>query len=653
VLSEGSGTEEQWEDEANVDATLLLNETLLYGTNISVAQTDILGTIDDSVTADLELAMEYADNLEQTTREINQTLKALNAEYIEPGTGNDPIRNPSALPTGINFYSFDQRLIPDQETQDQGSAVMKAWLESYKEENGEYPNKVAFVLWSVETMRHEGLMEAQIYELLGVKPERSSGRLNGDFNVTPLDELGHPRIDVVIIPSGLYRDTFPFQLELLDNAVRTVADRSWEGEDNYVYTNSVAIEDAMLELGYNETIAHYISRSRIFSEAEGTYGTGVSSAIEASDSWDNVTEVGDLFISRMSNIYGADVWGMNYEDVFKLNLVSLDAAIHSDSSNLYALMDNDDVFQYLGGLDLAYLSLTGNWLSLYIADYTDVDNLEIVDFSEAISKELSARYLNPRWWSAALEHGYAGAREISNVLAYIQGMDLTTGEISDSDWNKLFDAYVNNADYEQYNEAYQAGMATMIDSIRTDAWNDATDEQKASLISEYIESVLDSEAPACCHHTCGNLANQEYMLSLAELYMDQDQVEQYKTIMAESTNIDIYKASTDTSTPDSELSTSDRHSGNSITRSMAASSTSNQSSTTKTGMGENVNVNPENTPKSTTENYVEGYEMVKDTVSDEPVASSYSVSGSDILASALVLALLGAIYVGFWRRRKF
>jgi cobaltochelatase CobN len=86
---------------------------------------------------------------------------------------------------------------------------------------------------------------------------------------------------------------------------------------------------------------------------------------------------------------------------------------------------------------------------------------------------------------------------------------------------------------------------------------------------------------------------------------------------------------------------------------MAASSTSNQSSTTKTGMGENVNVNPENTPKSTTENYVEGYEMVKDTVSDEPVASSYSVSGSDILASALVLALLGAIYVGFWRRRKF
>jgi cobaltochelatase CobN len=263
-------------------------------------------------------------------------------------------------------------------------------------------------------------MEAQIYELLGVKPERSSGRLNGEFNVTSVEELGHPRIDVVLVPSGLYRDTFPFQLELLDNAVRTVADLNETNETNYVRANSLVIEDAMLELGYNESIAHYISRARIFTEAEGTYGTGLTSAVEASDTWDNSSELADLFISRMSNVYGAEVWGDNYEDVFKLNLVDVDAAIHSDSTNLYGIMDNDDYYQYFGGLGLAVRSLGGD-LSMYIADFTSVDNPEVITLSEAFSKELNARYLNPSWLTGMMEYDYAGAREMMKAVEYMWG----------------------------------------------------------------------------------------------------------------------------------------------------------------------------------------------------------------------------------------
>ena len=34
-------------------------------------------------------------------------LDALDGQFIDPGLGNDPIRNPDALPTGKNFYAFD------------------------------------------------------------------------------------------------------------------------------------------------------------------------------------------------------------------------------------------------------------------------------------------------------------------------------------------------------------------------------------------------------------------------------------------------------------------------------------------------------------------------------------------------------------------
>lgn len=54
----------------------------------------------------------------------------------------------------------------------------------------------------------------------------------------------------------------------------------------------------------------------------------------------------------MSHVYGEDTWGNQHAGVFEENLKSVDVAIHSRSSNLYGVMDNDDYFKYLGGLVL-------------------------------------------------------------------------------------------------------------------------------------------------------------------------------------------------------------------------------------------------------------------------------------------------------------
>jgi cobaltochelatase CobN len=659
VLPKVNGTEEDWENEADADALLLLNETLLYGTNVSTAQVAILGDVNDTITEDLETAIEYGDNLANTTREITQSLRALNAEYIEPGSGNDPIRNPEALPTGKNFYSFDQRKIPDAETEDDGCEIAREWLDSYYAENGEYPNKVAYILWSVETMRHEGLMEAQIYELLGVRPVRESGRLTGDYEVISVDELGHPRIDVLIIPSGLYRDTFPYQLELLDKAVREVADLDEEDKDNYVRKNSLIIEEALLESGYNETVAHYISRSRIFSEAPGTYGTGLSDAVAASYTWNDSSKLGDLFISRMSNIYGADIWGDNYEDVFRLNLGGVDAAIHSDSSNLYGLIDNDDVYQYLGGLSLAVKTVSGENPFLYIADLTTVDDPEIVTLGEAFSRELTARYNNPEWLKGMMEHGTAGAREILKTIEYMAGWEYTTPDlVTDADWNRLYETLImdsQNTDVDEFLDKNpyqkQSALATLLELTRKtdedgDPYWDAPEEIRENLVKEYVESVVEAQGPCCCIVCCGNSALQETVQGLiSSLVTDgklsKNTAAQYLQIMKEALQSEEEE--------EPEKKTSSNHPLESVkvvNSSSISGSESNRTTTSQEG-GYGESVNPPDP------DVLEGYEMTKEPRQPEKPDESggMSFSASDIIGTLLVLLAVGVMYAGY-RRRK-
>lgn len=55
--------------------------------------------------------------------------------------------------------------------------------------------------------------------LAGVRPVADSiGRVN-KLELIPLEELGRPRIDVVVSCSGVFRDLFINQMNLLDRGV--------------------------------------------------------------------------------------------------------------------------------------------------------------------------------------------------------------------------------------------------------------------------------------------------------------------------------------------------------------------------------------------------------------------------------------------------
>merc|ERR1711988_1796462 len=87
---------------------------------------------------------------------------------------------------------------------------------------------------------------AQVLWMVGVRPLPDSlGRVN-QIEPVPLEELGRPRVDVVVTCSGVFRDLFINQMNLLDRAVKMVAELDEPIEQNFVRKH--ALEQAE-ELG--------------------------------------------------------------------------------------------------------------------------------------------------------------------------------------------------------------------------------------------------------------------------------------------------------------------------------------------------------------------------------------------------------------------
>jgi len=307
-----------------------------------------------------------------------------------------------------------------------GSDLAKKLIESYRQDhNGTYPRKMAIVLWAWAMTDH-GVVESEILSLIGAKPVYDAYGGVSDVQLIPLTELGRPRVDVVVVPSGLHRDLFPEKLQLIDRAIRLASNDTATKYPNYVRENSKEIFKELMASGnYSEEDAAILSASRIFLEEAGTYGPNLDSPISASNTWENDTKLGSLFVERMSYIYGDGIWSSKLasgkdlsglqKELLRTNLAEVQAAVHHTNSNLYGFIDNDDVFQYLGGIGMAVRTVTGKTPEMYVTDGRDPERSEVSSLHDFFSKELRTRYYNPQWIEGMMEQGYSGAREMDKV----------------------------------------------------------------------------------------------------------------------------------------------------------------------------------------------------------------------------------------------
>ena len=453
--------------------------------------------------------------VESASREMASLLNSFSGGFVSGGTGGEPLRNPAAYPTGKNFYGIDPDKVPKKAAWELGVMLADQMLAAHVAEHGEFPRKISFVIWGDETMRHEGIIESQIFYLLGTKPVWDGRNKVVGVEVIPSALLGRPRIDIVIASAaeGMFNNV----TMLMDQAVQKV--KALEEAENFVREHYLATKATLIDMGYSEEDADRRAGVRIFDEPPGTHNLNTSNIAAASGSWDSDIGMANDYINKMGHGYGNGFWGEPMQDVFKLALKGVEKVVHSSSTMLYGALDNDDFFMYMGGLAAAVRTVDGTTPELLVTNTRNPSQPEMSSIDKFIGMEFNTRYINPNWIKGMQEEGYAGARNMVEFVEYMWGWDATVTEVVDDNmWQQSFAVYVQDK-YELGLEeffdenspyAFQDMSARMLETVRKKYW-DADQETLTELLEAYVESVQ-KHGISCTGVSCGNPRLMEYVL---------------------------------------------------------------------------------------------------------------------------------------------
>ncbi len=370
--------------------------------------------------------------------ELPAMLHALDGGYTHPAPGGDLLRNQEVLPTGRNIHGFDPFRLPSKFAMQDGAAQAGRLLARHLADTGALPQTVAMVLWGSDNLKNEGGPIAQALWLMGAEPRMDAyGRLAG-AQLTPLAELGRPRIDVMITLSGIFRDLLPLQTRLLAEAALLAARADEPPAQNYLRAHALAhmaahggdIEQAAL---------------RVFSNGDGAYGANVNVILD-SGTWSEEDELAEAFVRRKGFAYGLDGKAARQDAVFGGLLKTVDATYQNLESVELGVTSIDHYFDSLGGIAGAVRRARGGEpTKVYVGDQTRGGGA-VRSLAEQVSLETRTRALNPKWYEALLDHGYEGVRQIEATVTNTLGWSATTGEVAPWVYQKLTETYVLDPD---------------------------------------------------------------------------------------------------------------------------------------------------------------------------------------------------------------
>jgi magnesium chelatase subunit H len=419
--------------------------------------------------------------------ELGALLKSLEGEYILPGPGGDPIRNPDVLPTGKNIHALDPQSIPTVAAVKSAKIVVDRLLERQRAETGKYPETIASVLWGTDNIKTYGESLAQIMWMVGVKPVPDAlGRVN-KLELIPLAELGRPRIDVVINCSGVFRDLFLNQMNLLDRAVKMAAEADEPVEMNFVRKH--AMQQAQ-EMGINLRQA----ATRVFSNASGSYSSNVNLAVENS-TWENESELQDMYLARKSFAFDGDNPGMMAQSrqIFESALKTAEVTFQNLDSSEISVTDVSHYFDSDPTKIVASLRNDGKKPAAYMADTTTA-NAQVRTLSETVRLDARTKLLNPKWYEGMLNHGYEGVRELSKRLVNTMGWSATAGAVDNwiyEDTNTTFiqDEAMRQRLMNLNPHSFRKVVSTLLEVHGRGYWE--TSESNLQLLRELYQEVED------------------------------------------------------------------------------------------------------------------------------------------------------------------
>lgn len=236
-----------------------------------------------------------------------------------------------------------------------------------------------------------------------------------------------------------------------------------------------------------------------------------------------------------------------------------------------------------------------------------------------------------------MEQGYSGAREMDRFVEYLWGWETTVPDlVSEKTWDEVHEIYVQDkyqmglGEFFDENSpwASQALAARLLETARKDRWHPSP-EVKEELVERYQQSVQDYGV-TCCHHTCGNLALEEYMQGVAPA-QDSESQDSASSPISKSTSSSSSSSSSKSSSPSSrhEPQPGKERASSNLSRSEGFGSESSRPEPSDSGGVD-----------------VQGFVMEEAEVSSmQPVSSS-----APLIGVGLVIMVLFAIWMGFRRK---
>jgi magnesium chelatase subunit H len=420
--------------------------------------------------------------------ELGGLLTGLNGEYINPGPGGDPIRNPDVLPTGKNIHALDPQSIPTEAAVQAAKVVVDRLIERQRADNdGAYPETIACVLWGTDNIKTYGESLAQVLWMVGVKPVPDAfGRVN-KLEMLSLEELGRPRIDVVVNCSGVFRDLFINQMALLDKAVKMAAEADEPLDMNYVRKHAI---DQAAELGVSVRDA----ATRVFSNASGSYSSNINLAVE-NGTWENEEELQNMYLARKGFAFNADNPGImkHSEELFRASLKTADVTFQNLDSAEISLTDVSHYYDSDPTKIVSRLRDDGKKPTSFMADTTTA-NAQIRTLSETVRLDSRTKLLNPKWYEGMLSHGYEGVRELSKRLVNTMGWSATADAVDNWVYEDANTTFMKDKEMQQRlldlnPNSFRKMVTTLLEANGRGYWD--TDEENLDRLRELYQEVED------------------------------------------------------------------------------------------------------------------------------------------------------------------
>ena len=380
----------------------------------------------------------------------------------------------------------------------------------------------------------------------------------------------------------------------------------------------------------------------------------------------------------MGNMYSRFYWGETNPLVFARALNNTNDLIVSRNTNVYGVLDNDDFFDYWGGLSMTMAYVNGNTPNMNVLMYGNKNTPYTTSIEQAIAKEIITRYSNPDWISGMMQEGYSGARYISNkFLTDLLGWSVTRPEaVSNYMWDDAYGVYFNDkygigvSDWLKTgnnNYAFISSAGTMLTAAYEGYWK--TDSATISdIANQWAEAVI-ANGVACCDCSCGNIA----MMKWAVDFINPDLLAKFADQVFQATNHNFFNPANFQNNPNTDTADGSEdektgmnstnanvmsNSSSSTLQSDSATSGLNRGNTAR-GVGETSSQSAtaasaseindlENTGETGADSSSKSYEVEK-SVSSSSTTTEKSMSIQLIIC---VIILVGIFAIGYFRNKN-